>query len=182
MHECCAPEKSKYFRNNHETITSRRLRPITTAKAEAAKGNPCPIWPYAFPANDAAIPRSARVVAKPRENAIEFPITYRRRRKRNAFHKDDKFLKKIARVSQHIQQDVTSYLLLPEPNAPVKEKSKNDVTHKDRKKKTETLGEVVTSSIRDKFLPIYPRVRGNTLSVQGERLVTRPAPKITAKL
>jgi hypothetical protein len=30
--------------------------------------------------------------------------------------------------------------------------------------------------------PIYPRVNGRTLSVQGDRLVTSPAPKMTAKL
>lgn len=29
---------------------------------------------------------------------------------------------------------------------------------------------------------MYPSVNGRTLSVHGERLVTRPAPKITAKL
>lgn len=32
------------------------------------------------------------------------------------------------------------------------------------------------------YLPIYPRVNGRTLSVQGDKLVTSPAPKITAKL
>lgn len=31
-------------------------------------------------------------------------------------------------------------------------------------------------------LPIYPRVRGSTLSVQGDKLVTSPAPNITAAL
>jgi hypothetical protein len=32
------------------------------------------------------------------------------------------------------------------------------------------------------YSPIYPRVNGRTLSVQGDKLVTSPAPKITAKL
>jgi hypothetical protein len=32
------------------------------------------------------------------------------------------------------------------------------------------------------YLPIYPRVNGRTLSVQGDKLVTSPAPKMTAKL
>lgn len=56
--------------------TSRRLRPITIAKPDAAKGNPCPICPYAFPANEAAMPKMASVVANPIENAIEFPTTW----------------------------------------------------------------------------------------------------------
>lgn len=55
--------------------TSRRFRPIITARAEAARGNPCPIWPYAFPANEAPTPRSASVVASPNANAIESPMT-----------------------------------------------------------------------------------------------------------
>lgn len=46
---------------------------MITASAEAAKGNPWPIWPYAFPAKEAAIPRSASVVAKPNAKAIESP-------------------------------------------------------------------------------------------------------------
>lgn len=58
----------------HEN-TSRRFRPIITAKPEAATGKPCPICPYAFPANEAAIPKSANVVANPNENAIESPMT-----------------------------------------------------------------------------------------------------------
>lgn len=57
------------------TCTSRRLRPIITATPEAAKGSPCPICPYAFPANEAATPKIASVVANPKENAIEFPMT-----------------------------------------------------------------------------------------------------------
>lgn len=32
------------------------------------------------------------------------------------------------------------------------------------------------------YLPIYPKVNGRTLSVQGDKLVTSPAPNITAKL
>lgn len=47
---------------------------MTTARAEAAKGSPWPIWPYAFPAKEAPIPRSASVVANPNANAIESPI------------------------------------------------------------------------------------------------------------
>lgn len=45
------------------------------AKPEAAKGNPCPTCPYAFPANEAATPSNANVVANPSAKAIEFPIT-----------------------------------------------------------------------------------------------------------
>lgn len=56
--------------------TSRRFRPIRTAKPEAATGNPCPIWPYAFPANEAAMPRTASVVANPNENAMESPMIW----------------------------------------------------------------------------------------------------------
>lgn len=60
--------------------TSRRFRPITTAKPEAATGNPCPICPYAFPATEAATPRSASVVANPNENAIESPMIWLEKR------------------------------------------------------------------------------------------------------
>lgn len=45
------------------------------AKPEAAKGSPCPTCPYALPANDAAIPRIANVVASPNENATESTMT-----------------------------------------------------------------------------------------------------------
>lgn len=45
---------------------------MMTAIAEAATGSPWPICPYAFPANDAAIPRTASVVASPSEKASEF--------------------------------------------------------------------------------------------------------------
>lgn len=38
-------------------------------------GKPWPICPYAFPAKEAAMPKSANVVANPNENAIEFPTT-----------------------------------------------------------------------------------------------------------
>lgn len=55
--------------------TSSRFRPIITAKPEAANGNPWPICPYAFPAKEAPIPNSARVVASPKEKATEFPTT-----------------------------------------------------------------------------------------------------------
>mgnify|MGYP003362192447 CR=1 FL=1 len=55
--------------------TSRRLRPITIARPDAATGSPCPICPYAFPAKEATIPRSAKVVANPSEKAIASPIT-----------------------------------------------------------------------------------------------------------
>lgn len=47
-----------------------------TAKPEAANGKPCPTCPYAFPANEAAIPSSASVVAKPNANARESPTIY----------------------------------------------------------------------------------------------------------
>ena len=33
-----------------------------------------------------------------------------------------------------------------------------------------------------KLIPIYPRVNGKTLKVHGEKLVTKPAPKIIATL
>lgn len=56
--------------------TSRRFRPITIAKPEAAKGKPVPIWPYAFPAKEAPTPKSARVVANPNENAMESPMIW----------------------------------------------------------------------------------------------------------
>ena len=49
---------------------------MRTAKPEAAKGNPCPICPYAFPANEAAMPRTARVVANPNANAMESPTIW----------------------------------------------------------------------------------------------------------
>jgi len=52
------------------------LRPIRTAKPDAATGNPCPICPYAFPANEAAMPRTASVVANPNENAMESPMIW----------------------------------------------------------------------------------------------------------
>lgn len=46
---------------------------MITARPEAAKGNPCPICPYVFPANEAAMPRRASVVANPKANATESP-------------------------------------------------------------------------------------------------------------
>lgn len=46
---------------------------MITAKPEAANGKPCPTCPYAFPANEAATPSNASVVAKPIANAIESP-------------------------------------------------------------------------------------------------------------
>lgn len=55
--------------------TSRRLRPITIARPDAATGNPCPICPQAFPAKEATIPRSAKVVANPNEKATASPTT-----------------------------------------------------------------------------------------------------------
>lgn len=47
-----------------------------TAKPEAANGKPCPTCPYAFPANEAATPSNASVVARPNANAIESPTIY----------------------------------------------------------------------------------------------------------
>ena len=44
------------------------------------------------------------------------------------------------------------------------------------------LGIKQSSSGWTLYPPIYPRVNGRTLSVQGDKLVTSPAPKITAKL
>lgn len=65
----------KISKHSVKLITSSRFRPMKMARVEEAKGSPCPICPYAFPANDAAIPRTANVVANPNEKAIEFPIT-----------------------------------------------------------------------------------------------------------
>lgn len=63
------------FKHSTYVVTSNRFKPITIAKKEAATGSPCPICPYAFPANAAAMPSSASVVANPRANAIESPTT-----------------------------------------------------------------------------------------------------------
>lgn len=61
---------------NSSINTSRRFRPIRTAKPEAAKGRPLPICPYAFPAKEAPMPKSASVVANPNANAMESPIIW----------------------------------------------------------------------------------------------------------
>lgn len=45
------------------------------AKPEAANGSPCPTCPYAFPANEAAMPSKASVVANPNANATESLMT-----------------------------------------------------------------------------------------------------------
>jgi hypothetical protein len=47
---------------------------------------------------------------------------------------------------------------------------------------TKNLGIKQNTSKCPLYSPIYPRVNGRTLSVQGDKLVTSPAPKITAKL
>lgn len=44
-----------------------------TAKPEAANGKPWPTCPYALPANEAATPSNASVVAKPNAKARESP-------------------------------------------------------------------------------------------------------------
>lgn len=48
---------------------------MITAKPEAAKGSPCPTCPYAFPANEAAIPSKASVVANPSAKETESLMT-----------------------------------------------------------------------------------------------------------
>jgi hypothetical protein len=83
-------------------------------------------------------------------------------------------------ILQRVQSSwITSARSFPEPNAPESSWRKCYI----RVINDNQLWEVLQPSQRYLlYLPIYPRVNGRTLSVQGDKLVTSPAPKMTAKL
>lgn len=83
--------------------TSRRFNPMIMATTETAMGMPWPIWPYAFPANDAPTPSTASVVASPNENATESTnnCTYT---DKNLWVSNSKTLRVLKNSSSHLKR------------------------------------------------------------------------------